>query len=50
VEAIWLSGKKSHRKQSQILLASIRSFFFFRGGNGPQHQRMRYFQRGSMWL
>jgi hypothetical protein len=29
VEAMWHSGRKSRRRQSQILPASIRSFYFF---------------------
>jgi hypothetical protein len=28
---MWHSGRKSQRRQSAILLASIRSFFFFAG-------------------
>src|SRR5215469_1326848 len=33
------SGRKSQRRQSQILLASMRSFFFFAAAMAPQHQR-----------
>jgi hypothetical protein len=41
---------RSHRRESQILVASMRSFLLFRGGDGPQHQGMRYFQRRGMRL
>jgi hypothetical protein len=39
---MWHSGKKSQRRQSAILPASIRSFFLLGRCDGAQHQWMRY--------
>jgi len=47
--SIQANGQKITTQAVANLVGVDTIVFLFRCGNGPQHQRMRHFQRGGVW-